>query len=164
MFSTATVWRSIGPAFIISTPSAVRISALPPVPNFGSGLNLPLLGLNVSPTGPSQAPEAPEAPQRPLAPLWITSWASEAPQRHQRPLRGPSKAPSSGSQFGPQRLGSHFGLGRVAGLRWPNIFPPPQCGGPCQLKKLASAKSGGRNGVSPPLHLFRHENGHFSAQ
>ena len=104
---------------------------------------------------------------------WASIWASEAPQRPQRPqrpLRRPSEAPL-GSQFGPQRLGSQFGLGigiikmpSVAErqrcliklpLPWrdcggPNIFLPPQCGGPCQLKKFSSAKSGGRNGCLPP--------------
>ena len=99
--------------------------------------------------------------QRPLrGPSWVTIWASETPQRPQRPLRGPSwvitwaseapQRPLLGHNLGLGGLGLILGLGGWRDCGGPSIFPPTQRGGPCQLKKISSAKSDGRQGCLPP--------------
>ena len=46
-----------------------------------------------------------------------------------------------------------------------HIFPPPKCGGPCQLQNFLPQTVAVEMAVyPPPLHRFRHENGHFSAR
>ena len=124
---------------------------------FGSGLKLPLLGLNLGLRGPSEAPEAPEAPQRPLSGhnfgLRGPSEAPEAPEAPQRALRGPSWVSIWASEawvsiwawIGCQMWRSDSAALLKLPLPWrycggPKTILPPQCGGHWQLKYYFPAK------------------------
>ena len=150
---------------------------------FGSGLSLPLLGLNMGLRGPSEAQEAPEAPQRPVLghnlSLRGPSEAPKAPQRPlldhildlkgpseaPKPLRGPSEAPL-GSQFGPQEAWVSFWAWEGGGTAVAQIFVLRH-----NVAAVASLKNFLPQNVTvdravypPPKYLFRHKNGQFSAQ
>ena len=138
--------------------------------NFGSGLKLPLLGLNAGLRRPSEAPEAPEAPQRPLlglnAGLRRASEAPEAPEAPQRPLlghklglRGPSEAPEAPQRplRGPSwvtiwasEAWVSFWAWEGGGLRRPIFFSAATMWRPLPAQKFSSAKSDGRQGCLTP--------------
>ena len=114
--------------------------------NLGSGLNLPLLGINAGLRRPSEAPEAPEAPQRPLLGHNVgLKGPSEAPEAPQRPLRGPSWVTNWASE-----AWVSFWAWEGGGLRWPYFFRPPRCGGQNQLKKFLPQKVAVERADYPP--------------